>query len=349
MPSAETLVLDTHVFLWFYAGVRVSRKVVARIERAAAANGLHVAAMTPWEIAMAARAGRIRVRGNMLQWLETAPKGATNAGGRRARRRVRLRQGADRPIQASTVLVALLLLGCGSRTELSGGRSASGVTPAPNEDGGATCPLYARLTTRPGPCSAQGIECDSAGSTCGSCPDSLSCFDGRCYSLDGPGADLGPVQPDLLRSLYDEREGELCTLQTSGAIERVEAALWNDGARAISMEVFVTCGSSTALAATVTLSASDFPAYTAVAWRFMEHRTTTFVLDPPIDVHAGDVVKVLFHALGSSQYASSAVEAASFHDPDPHCQFVQEYPAGSPVALPNPENWDFKVRLYVHG
>ncbi len=79
MPSAENLVLDTHVFLWFYAGVRVSRRVVARIERAAAANGLYVAAMTPWEIAMAARAGRIRVRGNVLHWIETAIK-ATAVG-----------------------------------------------------------------------------------------------------------------------------------------------------------------------------------------------------------------------------------------------------------------------------
>ncbi len=74
MRSAETLVLDTHVFLWFYAGVRVSRKVVARIERAAAANALHIAAMTPWEIAMGARAGRIRLRCNVLEWIETAIK-----------------------------------------------------------------------------------------------------------------------------------------------------------------------------------------------------------------------------------------------------------------------------------
>ncbi len=74
MRSGEILLLDTHVFLWFYAGVRVSRKVVARIERAAAASALHVAAMTPWEIAMGARAGRIRLRGNVLQWIETALK-----------------------------------------------------------------------------------------------------------------------------------------------------------------------------------------------------------------------------------------------------------------------------------
>jgi PIN domain nuclease of toxin-antitoxin system len=79
MPSPETLVLDTHVFLWFYGGMRVSRKAVTRIEKAAAANELHIAAMTPWEIAMGARTGRIRVRGNVLQWIEAALK-ATAAG-----------------------------------------------------------------------------------------------------------------------------------------------------------------------------------------------------------------------------------------------------------------------------
>jgi len=74
MPSVEPLVLDTHVFLWFYEGVRVSKKVVRRIEAAAEANDLFVGAMTPWEIAMGARTGRIRVKGNVLQWIDAALK-----------------------------------------------------------------------------------------------------------------------------------------------------------------------------------------------------------------------------------------------------------------------------------
>jgi PIN domain nuclease of toxin-antitoxin system len=72
MSSAETLVLDTHVFLWFYEGVRVSRRVVRRIEAAAASGALCVAAMTPWEIAMGAKAGRLRLRGTVLGWIESA-------------------------------------------------------------------------------------------------------------------------------------------------------------------------------------------------------------------------------------------------------------------------------------
>jgi PIN domain nuclease of toxin-antitoxin system len=74
MPSVDPVVLDTHVFLWFYEGIRVSKKVVRRIERAAEDNQLFVGAMTPWEIAMGARTGRIRVKGNVLQWVDTALK-----------------------------------------------------------------------------------------------------------------------------------------------------------------------------------------------------------------------------------------------------------------------------------
>jgi PIN domain nuclease of toxin-antitoxin system len=82
MPSArspKTLLLDTHVFLWFYGGVRIAKKVTRRIEDAAAASELYVAAMTPWEIAMGASTGRIRVQGSVLQWIETALK-AVSAG-----------------------------------------------------------------------------------------------------------------------------------------------------------------------------------------------------------------------------------------------------------------------------
>jgi PIN domain nuclease of toxin-antitoxin system len=74
MPSPETLVLDTHVFLWFYEGIRVSKRVVRRIEGAAGKSVLFVGAMTAWEIAMGVRTGRIRLKGNVLQWIDTAIK-----------------------------------------------------------------------------------------------------------------------------------------------------------------------------------------------------------------------------------------------------------------------------------
>jgi PIN domain nuclease of toxin-antitoxin system len=71
MPRADPLVLDTHAWLWAAEG-KVSARVAKRIDRAGAADELYVAAITPWEVAMAARAGRIRIRSGVLQWIEEA-------------------------------------------------------------------------------------------------------------------------------------------------------------------------------------------------------------------------------------------------------------------------------------
>jgi PIN domain nuclease of toxin-antitoxin system len=72
MPSDSPLVLDTHVFVWAAEGLRISARVSKRINAAADANRLYVAAITLWEIAMGAHTGRIRIRGNVLDWIEEA-------------------------------------------------------------------------------------------------------------------------------------------------------------------------------------------------------------------------------------------------------------------------------------
>jgi PIN domain nuclease of toxin-antitoxin system len=71
MRKVETFVLDTHAWLWAAEG-RVTAKVARRIDAAGIAGELYVAAITPWEIAMGARRGRIRIRGGVLQWIEEA-------------------------------------------------------------------------------------------------------------------------------------------------------------------------------------------------------------------------------------------------------------------------------------
>jgi PIN domain nuclease of toxin-antitoxin system len=71
MPKAERFVLDTHAWLWAADG-RVSSKIAKRLDAAGIAGELYVAAITPWEVAMAVRAGRIRIRGNVLHWIEEA-------------------------------------------------------------------------------------------------------------------------------------------------------------------------------------------------------------------------------------------------------------------------------------
>lgn len=74
MPSGDALVLDTHVWLDVAVGRErsVSVRVRRRIERAAASATLYVAAVTPWEIAMLARAGKIRVDGPLLEFVTEA-------------------------------------------------------------------------------------------------------------------------------------------------------------------------------------------------------------------------------------------------------------------------------------
>ena len=65
--------LDTHVWLDVASGRgRIVPRVMRRIERAAAAGVLYVAAITPWEVAMLARAGKLRVTGAILDWLVEA-------------------------------------------------------------------------------------------------------------------------------------------------------------------------------------------------------------------------------------------------------------------------------------
>ena len=66
------LVLDTHVFIWAHLGVRISKTVERRILSAGKSNELFISAITPWEIAMGVRRGRIKIAGNVLDWIQEA-------------------------------------------------------------------------------------------------------------------------------------------------------------------------------------------------------------------------------------------------------------------------------------
>jgi PIN domain nuclease of toxin-antitoxin system len=66
------LVLDTHALIWAHKGIRIAKKVERRIMAAAGRHELYVSAITPWEIALGVRRGRIRVAGDVLEWIEAA-------------------------------------------------------------------------------------------------------------------------------------------------------------------------------------------------------------------------------------------------------------------------------------
>jgi PIN domain nuclease of toxin-antitoxin system len=64
------LVLDTHALIWAHTGIRIPRKVERRILAAGKAGELFVSAITPWEIAVGVRRGRIKIAGDVLEWIQ---------------------------------------------------------------------------------------------------------------------------------------------------------------------------------------------------------------------------------------------------------------------------------------
>ena len=66
------LVLDTHVLIWAHKGIRISKQVERKILAAGRDHELFVSAITPWEIAQGARRGRIRLAGDVLEWIHEA-------------------------------------------------------------------------------------------------------------------------------------------------------------------------------------------------------------------------------------------------------------------------------------
>lgn len=66
------LVLDTHVLIWAHMGIRIPSKVQRRIASAGKVNELFISAITPWEIALGARRQRIKIAGDVLEWIQDA-------------------------------------------------------------------------------------------------------------------------------------------------------------------------------------------------------------------------------------------------------------------------------------
>jgi PIN domain nuclease of toxin-antitoxin system len=81
MPSADVIVLDTHVWLDVALGHerKLAKRVVRKIDAAAADGVLYVAAITPWEVAALARAGKVRLNGPTLEVISEALKATRTA------------------------------------------------------------------------------------------------------------------------------------------------------------------------------------------------------------------------------------------------------------------------------
>ncbi len=76
----EPIVLDTHIWLDVAFGRgRFAPRLLRRLNKAAEAGVLYIAAISAWEIAMLVRAGRVRVAGPVLDWLTRAQRATRTA------------------------------------------------------------------------------------------------------------------------------------------------------------------------------------------------------------------------------------------------------------------------------
>jgi len=66
------LVLDTHALIWAHKGIRIAKRVEKRIVAAGKKHELFISAITPWEIALGVQRGRIRIQGDVLEWIQDA-------------------------------------------------------------------------------------------------------------------------------------------------------------------------------------------------------------------------------------------------------------------------------------
>lgn len=69
------ILLDTHALVWLVSGnARLGIQARSVIQHAAAKNLLLVSAITPWEIAMLVRKGRLTLDRDVGDWVETSLK-----------------------------------------------------------------------------------------------------------------------------------------------------------------------------------------------------------------------------------------------------------------------------------
>lgn len=72
MAAAEALVLDTHVWKMLVDGDRFAPRVLRKIDAAAKAGTLYIAAVSVCELAMLVARGALRLNAPTLQWVTAA-------------------------------------------------------------------------------------------------------------------------------------------------------------------------------------------------------------------------------------------------------------------------------------
>jgi hypothetical protein len=222
-------------------------------------------------------------------------------------------------------LVVGLVVACGART-------LEGTEPSSASDAGAPLDPLCRASRFTRASSCAPAECSNDGA-CGACEAAEVCTEGRCYRFVGLPLD---TPADLLRGLYDDREGFECSVDADGDLEGVEAAVGTGGeVDAIVMTVLAECGGRVVQVAEQRVGTANR------LWK----------LDPPVALKKGGTVRVLFHAEGAKYVSGggagvrSGLESVVMHDAVPGCRFVTEVARGLPDSA---SSWDFVGRLAIH-
>ncbi len=74
MPSANTILLDTHAWIWLRAGesAKLRRSSLEAIVEAARRSALKVSVVSVWEVAMLAAKGRVQLGLAAAEWVRRA-------------------------------------------------------------------------------------------------------------------------------------------------------------------------------------------------------------------------------------------------------------------------------------
>ncbi len=147
-----------------------------------------------------------------------------------------------------------------------------------------------------------------------------------------------------MRGLYSSPEGTRCVASADGALEYVEAALWDDQIDSIVLEISLACEGTLTHARTLALPATEFPDYAGIHGAM---RTTMFPVQPPLAVRAGQEIQLMFRAGDpDASYAAYAVSGIHMQDVDPDCRFVSVDYSG--IGPGTGDQWDYMARAYIH-
>ncbi|WP_341789675.1 type II toxin-antitoxin system VapC family toxin [Rickettsia endosymbiont of Polydrusus tereticollis] len=68
--DSESLILDTHILIWYVEGIELSESQIGLIEKAREKNMLCISAISIWEIAMLESKGRIALSVSLADWID---------------------------------------------------------------------------------------------------------------------------------------------------------------------------------------------------------------------------------------------------------------------------------------